>query len=157
MTRGRSRQLSQVWVRFRSWVAAVSYVLNSFIHHIYIYISLSSLAAVPCPETVCIDVLSFCRCSTGFSQVASGNSSRCSETVSQSVCWHYITVVCQCESTWYKAPTLVASLEILSLPPPPHHLSPFSVDGKYVPQGKLGCAVLGLHSAKDVHLIISMT
>jgi hypothetical protein len=33
----------------------------------------------------------------------------------------------------------------------------FSVDGKYVPQGKLGCAVLGLHSAKDVRLVLSMT
>ena len=25
-----------------------------------------------------------------------------------------------------------------------------SVDGKYVPQGKLGCAVLAMHSTKDV-------
>ena len=37
--------------------------------------------------------------------------------------------------------------KFLSLSP---SLSPLSVDGKYVPQGKLGCAVLGLHSTKDV-------
>ena len=30
-----------------------------------------------------------------------------------------------------------------------------SVDGKYVPQGKLGCAVLALHSAKDVSVLSS--
>ena len=29
-------------------------------------------------------------------------------------------------------------------------LSDCSVDGKYVPQGKLGCALLGSHSSKDV-------
>lgn len=27
------------------------------------------------------------------------------------------------------------------------------MDGKYVPQGKLGCAVLGMHSNKDVSLV----
>ena len=34
---------------------------------------------------------------------------------------------------------------LISLP-----LSDCSVDGKYVPQGKLGCALLGSHSSKDV-------
>ena len=40
-----------------------------------------------------MDVSCFCRCSAGLSQVASGNSRRCSETVSQSVCGHGIVVV----------------------------------------------------------------
>ena len=40
-----------------------------------------------------MDVLCFCRCSAGLSQVASGNSGWRSETVSQSVCGHGIVVV----------------------------------------------------------------
>lgn len=40
-----------------------------------------------------MDVLCFCRCSAGLSQVASGNSGWRSETVSQSVCGHGVVVV----------------------------------------------------------------
>ena len=29
------------------------------------------------------------------------------------------------------------------------------MDGKYVPQGKIGCAVLGSHSAKDVRKLLT--
>ena len=43
----------------------------------------------------------------------------------------------------------VCLLWYVAMSAPLSHL--YSVDGKYVPQGKIGCAVLGLHSAKDVN------